>query len=98
MLAVGAKHNLFGPRPKFCRSLAHYSCWACGVVQREGEQHMSTIELDRLKAFVGFAEQVCTHSGNGDDARRHINHLISRAEEDIKTKNLEIQMHLLITI
>ncbi len=53
---------------------------------------MSTIELDRLKAFVGFAEQVCSHSGNGDDARRHINHLISRAEEDIKTKNLEIQM------
>ncbi len=53
---------------------------------------MSTIELDRLKAFVGFAEQVCNHSGNGDDARRHINHLISRAEEDIKTKSLEIQM------
>lgn len=53
---------------------------------------MSTIELDRLKAFVGFAEQVCTHSGNGEDARRHINHLISRAEDDIKTKSLEIQM------
>jgi hypothetical protein len=53
---------------------------------------MATNELDRLKAFVGFAEQVCTHSGNGEDARRHINHLISRAEEDIKTKSLEIQM------
>ncbi len=53
---------------------------------------MSTIELDRLKAFVGFAESVCTHSGNGEDARRHINHLISRAEDDIKTKSLEIQM------
>ena len=45
---------------------------------------MSTIELERLKAFVGFAEQICSHSGNGEDARRHINHLISRAEEDIK--------------
>lgn len=53
---------------------------------------MASNELDRLKAFVGFAEQVCTHSGNGEDARRHINHLISRAEDDIKTKSLEIQM------
>jgi len=53
---------------------------------------MATNELDRLRAFVGFAEQVCTHSGNGEDARRHINHLITRAEEDIKTKSLEIQM------
>ena len=53
---------------------------------------MSTSELDRLRALVGFAEQVCTHSGNGEDARRHINHLITRAEEDIKTKSLEIQM------
>ena len=53
---------------------------------------MANNELDRLKAFVGFAEQVCTHSGNGEDARRHINHLISRAEDDIKTKSLEIQM------
>lgn len=53
---------------------------------------MSTIELDRLKAFVGFADQICNHSGNGEDARRHITHLISRAEEDIKTKSLEIQM------
>jgi len=53
---------------------------------------MSTIELDRLKAFVGFAEQICNHSGSGEDARRHITHLISRAEEDIKTKSLEIQM------
>lgn len=53
---------------------------------------MATNELDRLRAFVGFAEQVCTHSGSGEDARRHINHLISRAEDDIKTKSLEIQM------
>lgn len=53
---------------------------------------MSAIELDRLRAFVGFADQVCSHSGNGEDARRHINHLISRAEDDIKTKSLEIQM------
>ena len=49
-------------------------------------------ELDRLRTLASFAEQVCGMADNGEEARRRINHLISKAEDDIKTKTLEIQM------
>lgn len=53
---------------------------------------MATNDIDRLRALANFAEQICSLADDGDEARRRINHLISRAEEDIKTKSLEIQM------
>lgn len=49
-------------------------------------------ELDRLRTLASFADQVCGMSDNGEEARRRINHLISKAEDEIKTKSLEIQM------
>ena len=49
-------------------------------------------EMDRLRTLASFAEQVCGMADNGEEARRRINHLISKAEDDIKTKSLEIQM------
>ena len=51
-----------------------------------------TIELDRLKSLASFAEQICNMADNEDDARRQINHLIARTEQEIKTKSLEIQL------
>lgn len=53
---------------------------------------MANNELDRLRALANFAEQVCSLADDGDEARRRINQLISRAEDDIRTKSLEIQM------
>ena len=53
---------------------------------------MATNELDRLQALASFADQICSLAYDGDEARRRINHLMSRAEEDIKTKSLEIQL------
>jgi hypothetical protein len=53
---------------------------------------MANNELDRLRALANFAEQVCSRADDGDEARRCINQLISRAEDDIRTKSLEIQM------
>ncbi len=53
---------------------------------------MANNELDRLRALADFADQVCSISDSNEDARRRINHLVSRAEQDIKTKSLEIQM------
>lgn len=53
---------------------------------------MAKNELDRLRMLASFAEQVCGMADNGEDARRRINHLISKAEDDIKTKSLEIQL------
>lgn len=53
---------------------------------------MANNELDRLRALANFAEQICSRADDGDEARRCINQLISRAEDDIKTKSLEIQM------
>lgn len=53
---------------------------------------MATNELDRLRTLAQFAEQICSLTDDGDEARRRINHLINRAEEDIKTKSLEIQL------
>lgn len=53
---------------------------------------MTTIELDRLKALADFADQICRMAQNGEDARRQINHLIARTEQEIKTKSLEIQL------
>lgn len=53
---------------------------------------MSNNELDRLRALAQFAEQVCSLADDGEEARRRINHLITRAEDDIKTKSLEIQL------
>jgi len=53
---------------------------------------MASNELDRLRALASFADQICGLADDGDEARRRINHLITRSEEDIKTKSLEIQM------
>lgn len=53
---------------------------------------MANNELDRLRTLADFADQVCNLSDNSEDARRRINHLVTRAEQDIKTKSLEIQM------
>ncbi|GBE42066.1 MAG TPA: hypothetical protein ENH05_00915 [Rhizobiales bacterium] len=53
---------------------------------------MASNELDRLRALASFADQICGLANDGEEARRRINHLISRSEEDIKTKSLEIQM------
>jgi len=49
-------------------------------------------ELDRLRTLASFADQVCGMADNGEEARRRINHLITKAEDVIKTKSLEIQM------
>ncbi|MDA7948793.1 MAG: hypothetical protein MPJ78_15120 [Hyphomicrobiaceae bacterium] len=49
-------------------------------------------ELDRLRTLANIADQVCGMADNGEEARRRINHLISKAEDVIKTKSLEIQM------
>jgi hypothetical protein len=53
---------------------------------------MASNELDRLQALARFAEQVCSMSDDGQEARRRINQLITKAEEDIRTKSLEIQL------
>lgn len=53
---------------------------------------MATNELDRLRTLAQYAEQVCSLADNEEEARRRINHLINRAEDDIKTKSLEIQL------
>lgn len=53
---------------------------------------MAVNELERLKTLAQFAEQVCTLADTEDEARKRINHFIARAEDDIRTKSLEIQM------
>jgi vacuolar-type H+-ATPase subunit B/Vma2 len=53
---------------------------------------MANNELDRLRSLVEIADQVSKYSETRDDARRHVNHLIAKAEQDIKMKTLEIQM------
>lgn len=53
---------------------------------------MANNELNRLRSLASFADEICSMSDSNDDARRRINHLISRAEQDIKTKSLEIQL------
>ena len=53
---------------------------------------MASNELDRLRALASFADQICGLADDGEEARRRINHLIARSEDDIKTKSLEIQM------
>jgi len=53
---------------------------------------MANNELDRLRSLASFADQICSMSDSNDDARRRINHLILRAEQDIKAKSLEIQL------
>lgn len=49
-------------------------------------------EIDRLRALASYADQICSLADDGEDVRRRITHLINLAEEDIKTKSLEIQM------
>jgi len=53
---------------------------------------MAVNELERLRTLAHFAEQICSLSDDGNEARQRINHLISRAEDDIRTKSLEIQL------
>jgi hypothetical protein len=53
---------------------------------------MASNELDRLRALANFADQICSLAESSEDARRRINQLISRAEQDIKSKSLEIQL------
>lgn len=53
---------------------------------------MANNELDRLRALANFADQICNIADNSEDARRRINQLISRAEQDVKAKSLEIQL------
>lgn len=53
---------------------------------------MANSELDRLRTLADYADQICGMSDSNDDARRRINHLIARAEQDIKKKSLEIQL------
>lgn len=53
---------------------------------------MAVNELERLRTLAQFAEQVCTLADTEDEARKRINHFIARAEDDIRTKSLEIQM------
>ena len=53
---------------------------------------MSKNEIERLRTLSQFAEQICSLSEDGAEARQRINHLITRAEDDIRTKSLEIQL------
>ena len=53
---------------------------------------MATNDVDRLKALANFADQICTLAEDGEEARRRISQLIGRAEQEIKTKSLEIQL------
>lgn len=53
---------------------------------------MAVNELERLRTLAHFAEQICSLSDDGGEARKRINHLITRAEDDIRTKSLEIQL------
>lgn len=53
---------------------------------------MANNELDRLRTLADYADQICGMSDSNEDAQRRINQLISRAEQDIKNKSLEIQL------
>lgn len=53
---------------------------------------MAKNELERLRTLADYADQICSISDSNDDARRRINQLIARAEQDIKNKSLEIQL------
>jgi len=53
---------------------------------------MAVNELERLRTLAQFADQICALSDDGPEARKRINSLITRAEDDIRTKSLEIQL------
>lgn len=53
---------------------------------------MSSSELERLKTLGQFADQISSMAANGADARQGIARLIAKAEQDIRTKSLEIQL------
>lgn len=54
--------------------------------------NMATNELDRLRTLAGFAEQLSSMADDGDDARHRIQKLVAKAENEIKSKSLEIQL------
>ncbi|MEC9367234.1 MAG: hypothetical protein VX871_00895 [Pseudomonadota bacterium] len=53
---------------------------------------MASNELDRLRTLAGYAEQISAMADDSDDARQRIQKLISKAEGDIKSKSMEIQL------
>lgn len=53
---------------------------------------MSSSELDRLKKLADLADQITSMADNDAEARQGIARLISRAEQDIRTKTQEIQL------
>jgi len=53
---------------------------------------MSSSELERLKTLAQFADQISSMAANTTDARQGIARLIAKAEQDIRTKSLEIQL------
>ena len=53
---------------------------------------MAVNELERLRTLAQFADQICALSDDGPEARKRINSLITRAEDDIRAKSLEIQL------
>ena len=57
-----------------------------------GIKSMSSSELERLKTLAQFADQISNMAANTADARQGIARLIAKAEQDIRTKSLEIQL------
>ena len=53
---------------------------------------MSSSELERLKKLADLADQISSMADNDTEARQGIARLITRAEQDIKTKSQEIQL------
>ncbi|MGD9866521.1 MAG: hypothetical protein AB7U38_00820 [Hyphomicrobiales bacterium] len=53
---------------------------------------MATNELDRLRTLAGFAEQISAMADDSEDARHRIQKLVAKAESEIKSRSLEIQL------
>ena len=49
-------------------------------------------DLEKLRRLSEYADQISSISLDGDDARNRIGQLITRAEDDIRTKSLEIEV------
>jgi len=49
-------------------------------------------DLEKLRRLSEYADLISNAAVDADDARSRIGQLISRAEEDIRTKSLEIEV------
>lgn len=53
---------------------------------------MVMTDLEKLRRLSEYADQISSISFDGDDARNRIGQLIARAEDEIRTKSLEIEV------